>query len=70
MAEGWRRPHNDEIHNLYTSPNIIRVFQLKENGMGSTCSTHGREGVGKPEGKIQLGRRKRRWEDNIRRDLR
>jgi hypothetical protein len=32
--------HNEELHNLYSSPNIIR--QIKENEVGAACSTHGR----------------------------
>jgi hypothetical protein len=27
MVEGWRRPHNEELHNLYTSPHIFRVIK-------------------------------------------
>jgi hypothetical protein len=44
--------------------------------MGETCSTHGGDEewyrilVGKPEGKRSLGRPRRRWEDNIKMDLR
>ena len=44
--------------------------------MGRTCSTYGavrkvyRVSVGKPEGKRPLGRSRRRWEDNIKMDLR
>jgi hypothetical protein len=46
--------------------------QVKEDGMGSACSTHGerrnayRTLVGKPEGKRPLGRPRRRWDDNNR----
>jgi hypothetical protein len=29
VAEGWRRLHNEELHNLYASPNIIRVIKSK-----------------------------------------
>jgi hypothetical protein len=32
---GWRKLHNEGLHNLYSSPNV------KENEMGRTCSTHG-----------------------------
>jgi hypothetical protein len=35
VAGGWRRLNNEEFHNLYASPNIIRVE------MGGACSTHG-----------------------------
>ena len=38
--------------------------------MNRTCSTHGTIHVGKPEGKRPLGRPRRRWEDNIKMDLR
>jgi hypothetical protein len=36
----WRKLHNEELHNLYSSPDIIR--QDKANEMGGTCGTHGR----------------------------
>jgi hypothetical protein len=50
--------------------------QVKEDEMGRACSTNGekrnacRISVGKPEGKSPLRRPKRRWEDNIKMDLR
>jgi hypothetical protein len=69
----WRKLHNNELHNLYSSPNIVR-----EDEVGGTCGTHGRgEGrdvyrvlIGKPQGKRPLGRLRRRWEDNMKKDLR
>jgi hypothetical protein len=70
----WRKLHNEELHSLYSSPDIIR--QVKANEVGGACSTHRRGEkvykvlVGKPEGKRPLGRPKRRWEDGIRMDLR
>jgi hypothetical protein len=42
---GWRTLHNEELHNLYASPNIVRM--IKEDEMGGTCSTHGSGGGGK-----------------------
>jgi hypothetical protein len=70
----WRKLHNDELHNLYSPPNIVRM--IKEVEMGRICGTYG-EGrgvyrvlIGKPEGKRPLGRPKHRWEDNIKLDLR
>jgi hypothetical protein len=38
VVGGWRRLLNEELHNLYTSPNIIRV--IKSRKMGGVCSTH------------------------------
>jgi hypothetical protein len=36
----WRKLHNEELHNLYSSPDIIR--QVKANEVGGACGTHGR----------------------------
>jgi hypothetical protein len=72
----WRKLHNEELHNLYSPPDIIRQSQAKANEVGGACGTHGRGDkvykvlVGKPEGKRPLGRPRRRWEDGIRMDLR
>jgi hypothetical protein len=41
VAGGWKRLHNEEFHNLYTSPNIIRELFIKENEMDKVYSTHG-----------------------------
>jgi hypothetical protein len=71
-TEGWRKLRNEELHDLYSSPNIVRV---RENEMGGVCSTDGEERgmyrvfVGKPEGKRPLGRPRHRCEDNIKMDL-
>jgi hypothetical protein len=71
----WRKLHNDELHSLYSSPNIVRV--IKSRGMrwvghvprmGEGRGVY-RVLVGRPEGKRQLGRPKHRWEDNIKMDL-
>jgi hypothetical protein len=60
--------YNEELHNLYVSPNNIRV--IKEDDMGGACSTHGRDKykilVGKPKVKRSHERPRHRWEDNIR----
>ena len=69
-----RKLHNEELNELYCSPNIVRVIKI-ENEMGGACSTYGeRRGVyrvlvGKPEGKRPLGRPSRRWEASINMDL-
>jgi hypothetical protein len=72
----WRKLHNDELHSLYSSPNIVRVIKarrMKWAGHGA-CMGEGRGVyrvlVGRPNGKIPLGRPRRRWEDNIKLDLR
>jgi hypothetical protein len=39
---GWRKLHNEELHNLYSSPCIIRMIKVKEDEMGRACSTKGR----------------------------
>jgi hypothetical protein len=56
VAGEWRKLHNEELHNLYSSPDIIRQVEVKANEVGGARSTHGRgeksvQGlVGKPEG--------------------
>jgi hypothetical protein len=42
LARSWRRLHNEELHNLYTSPNIVRVIKSMKVRWGGTCSTDGR----------------------------
>ncbi|KAJ4441953.1 hypothetical protein ANN_11817 [Periplaneta americana] len=72
----WRKLHNTELHALYSSPDIIRNIKsrrLKWAGhvarMGESRNAY-RVLVGRPEGKRPLGRPKRRWEENIKMDLR
>jgi hypothetical protein len=72
----WRKLHNDELHNLYSSPNIVMVIKSGRMKWAGHVARRG-EGrgvyrvlVGKPEGKRPLGRPRRRWEDNIKMDLR
>jgi hypothetical protein len=73
---GWRKLHNEELHNLYSSPRIIRMIKSKRMRwaghvarMGETRKAY-RILVGKSEGKRSLGRPRRRWVDNIKMDLR
>ncbi|KAJ4450460.1 hypothetical protein ANN_01885 [Periplaneta americana] len=72
----WRKLHNTELHALYSSPDIIRNLKsrrLRWAGhvarMGESRNAY-RVLVGRPEGKRPLGRPRRRWEDNIKMDLR
>jgi hypothetical protein len=41
VTEGWRKLHNVELHNLYSSPSIIRM--IKSRRMSRACSTNGGE---------------------------
>jgi hypothetical protein len=72
----WRKFHNDELHSLYSSPNIVRVIKsmrmLWARHVACTGEWRGvyRVLVGKPEGKRPLGRPRHRWEDNIKMGLR
>jgi hypothetical protein len=61
MTGEWRKLHDEELHNLYSSPNIIRIMKARENAY--------RILVGNPGGKRPLGRPRRRWVDNIKMDL-
>jgi hypothetical protein len=75
VTGGWRKLHNEELHNLYSSPSIIRIIKSS----GKTWARHvARMGgkrnvyrllVGKPEGKRPLGRPRHRWIYNIKMDL-
>ena len=71
----WRKLHNEELSDLYSLPNIVRVVKSRRMRwarrvarMGEGRGVH-RVLVGKPEGKRPLGRPRRRWEDNIKMDL-
>jgi hypothetical protein len=67
---------NDELHSLYSSPNIVRVIKSRRMRWAEHVARMGkRRGVsrvlvGRPEGKRPLGRPRRRWEDNIKMELR
>jgi hypothetical protein len=43
VAGDWRRLHNEELHNLYASPHIIRAIKIKEYEMDGAYSTHRRD---------------------------
>jgi hypothetical protein len=68
--------HNDELHDVYSSLNIVRVIKSRRMRWAGHVERIGEERdvyrglVGRPEGKRPLGRPSRRWEDNIKMDLR
>jgi len=68
----WRRLHNEELNNLHSSPNIVRVIKSRRMRWAGHIQRMGEEMgvyrvlVGKPEGSRPLGRPRRRWVDNIR----
>ena len=71
----WRTLHNEELHGLYSSPNIVWVIKLRKMrwaghvaGMGDRRGAY-RVLVGKPEGKRPFGRHGCGWENNINMDL-
>jgi hypothetical protein len=75
VTGGWRKLHNEELHNLYSSPSIIRTIKsrrMRWEGhvarMGEKRNVY-RSLVGKPEGTRPLGRPRPRRIDNIRMDL-
>ena len=71
----WRILHNEELNDLYSSPNIVRVIKSRRMRWAGHVARMGEERgvyrvfVGKPEGKRSLGRPSRRWVDNIKMDL-
>ena len=73
---GWRKLLNEELRDLYSLPKSVRVVKSRRMRwaghvarMGEGRGVH-RVLVGKPEGKRPLGRPRRRWEYNIKMDLR
>jgi hypothetical protein len=72
----WRKLHNEELHNLYSSLDIIRMIKSRRMRWGGHVARMGEKRnayrilVGKPKGKRPLVRPRRRWVDNIKVDLR
>jgi hypothetical protein len=71
----WRKLHNKELHNFYSSPNILTIIKSRKirwtghvARMGETRNAYSIS-VGKPEGKRPIGRPRRRWVDNTKMDL-
>jgi hypothetical protein len=71
----WRKLHNEELHDLNSSPNILRMIKSgRRRWVGHVARMEEGRGVyrvlvGKPEVKRPLGRPRRRWEDNIKAGL-
>jgi hypothetical protein len=77
VTRGWKKLHNEDLRDLYSSPSI-RIFRIIKSMRMRWAEHVARRGekrnvyrllVGKPEGKRSLGRPRRRWLDNIRMDL-
>jgi hypothetical protein len=75
ITREWRKLHNEELNDLYSSPRIVRVSKSRRMRWAEDVALM-RESrgvyrvlVGKPEGKTPLGRLMRRWEDNNKMDL-
>jgi hypothetical protein len=70
----WRKLHNEELHDLYSSPSIIRIIKVRRMRRAGHVSRMGEKRnaymlVGKVEGRRPLGRPWQRWVDNIWMDL-
>jgi hypothetical protein len=71
----WRKLHNEELHDLYSSPGIIRILKARRIRWAGHVARMGEKRnayrllVGMPGGRRPLGRSRRRWLDNIRMDL-
>jgi hypothetical protein len=75
MMGEWRKLHNEELRDLYSSPSIIRIIKLGRMRWAGHVAQMGEKRkayrllMGKPEGRRPLGRPRCRWVDNIRKDL-
>ena len=71
VAGEWRKLHNEELNDLYFSPNIARVIKTRRMRWARHVARMGEERVvyrvfvGKPEGKRPFGRPRCRWENNM-----
>jgi hypothetical protein len=75
VTGGWRKLYNDELRDLYSLPNIIRIIKSRTMRWVGHVARMGEKRnvyrllVGKPEGKTPLGRPRRRWIDDVKIDL-
>jgi hypothetical protein len=70
----WRKLHNEELHDLYSSPSIFRIIKSRMRWTGNVARRREKRNayrllMGKPKGKRPLGKPRREWVDNIRMDL-
>jgi hypothetical protein len=71
----WRKLHNEELHDLYSSPGVIRIIKVRRMRWAGHVARMGEKRymyrllVGKPKGRRPLGRPRHRWLDKIRIDL-
>jgi hypothetical protein len=71
----WRKLHSEELNDLCSSTNIVRIIKLRRIGWaGYVARIRDRRGVysvlvGEPQGRRPLRRPRRRWKDNIMMDL-
>jgi hypothetical protein len=76
VTGGGRKLYSEELHNLYSSPSLIKMIKSRRIRWAGHVARIGEKRnaykivVGKPEGKRPLGRPRRRWVDNIKMDLR
>jgi hypothetical protein len=75
VTGGWRKLYKEELRDLYSSPSVIRIIKSRRLRWAGHVARLGKKMnvyrllVGKPEGKITIGRPRRRWLDNIKIDL-
>jgi hypothetical protein len=75
VTGGWRKLHNEELHNWYSSSSIIRIIKSRRMRWAGHVARMGEKRnmcrllVGKPEGKKPLGRPRRKWINNIKMGL-
>jgi hypothetical protein len=76
VTGGWRKLHIEELHNLYSSPNIIRIIKSRRMRWAGHLAHKGEKKnsyrivAGKPEGKRLIGRPRSTRDYNIKMDLR
>jgi hypothetical protein len=76
VTAGWKKLHNEELHELYSSPSIIRIIKSRRMRWAGNVAGMGKKKrnaysllLRKPEGKTPLGRPRRKWAYNIEMDL-